>query len=135
MATPTPAGAGHPWADRPVLYSGNSPRSNRALQMHPAVVLSQSHILAREDDFSAPPTDLADRTCLVFFGIDVQQLPILDLLLLHHSLGRVLSFIRQEALILLPHALGPLLAELFPAVLGRYSHHRYQPFVMPRQLF
>ena len=90
--------------------------------MYPAAVCSQSHILARGDDRSAPPTHLAGGTCLIVLRIEVLQLPILAVVLRYLALGRVLAILRQHTLRLLPQALRLLPDELFVAVLRHHGH-------------
>src|SRR6516164_1252265 len=91
----------------------------------PERVVEERELEDRELGYLDPDDNeahLAGRVCLVVIGVEVSQLPILELPLLYHALGRVLAFIWQEALGLLPQALGLLRVQLFPAVLGRHCH-------------
>jgi hypothetical protein len=106
-----------------ILYS--LPATRRGLRtylVYPAAVCLQPYVLARGDDCSAPRTHLADGMRLVVFRIEVLQLPILAVALLHLPLGRVLAVLRQDTLRLLPQAFGLLPDELFVAVLGNHSY-------------
>jgi len=64
--------------------------------VYPAAICSQSCILARGDDCSAPCTDLAGGMRLVVFRIEVLQLSILAIVLHHLALGHVLAILRQD---------------------------------------
>jgi hypothetical protein len=62
-----------------------------------------------------------DEARLVVFRIELLQLLILAFVLLQLRLGRVRAVFRQDALRLLPQALGLLPHELFLGVLGHHS--------------
>ena len=90
--------------------------------VYPPAVCSQSRILTRGDDRSAPPADLPGSMCLVILRIEIRKLPILAVVLLYLALGRILAILRQHALGPLPETLGLLPHALFLAVLGRQRH-------------
>ena len=95
--------------------------------VYPAAICSQSRILARGDDCSAPCTDLAGGMRLVVFRIEVLQLSILAVVLYYLALGRILAILRQDT------SLGLLPEALFLAVLGHHAHHA--PRVRDRRAF
>lgn len=102
--------------------------------MYPPAACSQSRILTRGDDRSAPRTDLPSSMRLVNLRIEVRKLPILAVVLLYLALRRVLAILRQHALGSLPNTLGLLPHALFLAVLGR-QRHRGPRYVRDRRAF
>jgi len=66
-------------------------RGLRTYLVNPAVVCSQSRILGRGDDLSAPRAHLAGAMRLVVFRIVVRQFLIFVAVLLHYPLGCVFA--------------------------------------------
>jgi hypothetical protein len=102
--------------------------------VHPPAVCSQSRILTRGDDVSAPRTDLPGSMRLVRLRIEVLNLPILAVKLPYLAFRRILAILQQAAFGPLPKTLGLLLNALFLAELGRLRH-RGPWYVRDRRAF